>query len=347
MKFIFHIGYHKTGSTAIQQAVADARPALLKIGIFVPISASSWHGAPDLAWACFSSRLLWADIEPSDPKHLLQSWAAAAVEADCDTVLVSSEELSRLDLEPAAFRTFSKAVQPYDVSIVGYTRAPLSFLLSRYRHEVQNGDEIRSVSDFFRSPAELLSADFATRAIVWRGAFGDRVKTFDYHESKRAGNITPHFFQHIGAPDLVSALSTESKQEIRLHPALIDMRRYITAIVEDENKSALSDAILKFSDLLTNLCPKELSLNELINSTVSSRDGHDLFPSALPVVRSIECSDAPHADKTAAITEFWSLRDKVREAPRGPQLYAAHLLWPPQSDESELLDLLAARFGHS
>ncbi len=125
------------------------------------------------------------------------------------------------------------------------------------------------------------------------------------------------------------------------------MRRFITGAVKDEDKPAVSEEILKFSRLLDAIVPSELLLHELIDFTISSRDSHDLLPSTLPVVRSIERSDAPSADKTAAITELWSLRHKIREAANSPRQYAVHLLWPPQSNESELLDLIATRFERS
>lgn len=345
MRLILHIGYHKTGSTAIQHALSNVRTNLLDSRIFIPQSRSKWTGSPDLAWACLPQQQQWADIEKGDPADILSSWCAASSNANCDTIIISSEELCRLDLEPAGFARLVSILQPYDVSIIGYTRDPISFLLSRYRHEVQNGGEIRSVSDFLRNPHELTTADFVFRTSIWRAAFGDRVQTFDYHESMNKGDIAPHFFQLIGMADYISSDSSSQLKERRLHPALVDLRRYITVSIDSTAQPALLNILFDLSDSLVNLCPRELVLSDLINFTSFTRITKDLFPSAYPVVYSIEQSEASAAEKSTVICDFLDLLNKVRQASINPNQYALHLLWSPESDESELMALLASRYA--
>ena len=50
-RIVLHIGFHKTGSSAIQANLAEFATLYRKQGLVVPEGLSRWTGHPELAWA--------------------------------------------------------------------------------------------------------------------------------------------------------------------------------------------------------------------------------------------------------------------------------------------------------
>ena len=64
---MFHAGFHKTGTTALQSAFASSRPQLLEAGVLYPGSRRSHHRA-----AMVVTKRTWGWEERGRPPHRAQ-----------------------------------------------------------------------------------------------------------------------------------------------------------------------------------------------------------------------------------------------------------------------------------
>lgn len=140
MKLLFHIGSHKTGTTSLQNHLADIAPELSKSGIIYPrpkthipphsILLSGLMPEQDLPRIVRFAGT--ADQRKARKRQALETLRAIASKSSGDTLLLSSEEffmpipergLSKLkhELTDAGFRSFS---------FVAYLRQPSAFYAS-------------------------------------------------------------------------------------------------------------------------------------------------------------------------------------------------------------------------
>jgi hypothetical protein len=99
LKFVFHVGPHKTGTTAIQVSLRDNRKSLLESKVFIPETSLVNHGHHEIPWALlgWDLRLLGANSKEVDLELYLERVIAEALLAECDTIVFSSEDFSLLD----------------------------------------------------------------------------------------------------------------------------------------------------------------------------------------------------------------------------------------------------------
>ena len=99
MKFVFHVGPHKTGTTAIQVSLRDNRESLLESKLFIPETSIGNHGHHEIPWALlgWDLRLLGANFKEVDLELYLKKVISEALLEDCDTIVFSSEDFSLLD----------------------------------------------------------------------------------------------------------------------------------------------------------------------------------------------------------------------------------------------------------
>jgi hypothetical protein len=99
LKFVFHVGPHKTGTTAIQICLRDNRKSLLESKIFIPETSFTNHGHHEIPWALlgWDLRLIGAQSKEFDLELYLGKVIAGALLGECDTIVFSSEDFSLLD----------------------------------------------------------------------------------------------------------------------------------------------------------------------------------------------------------------------------------------------------------
>ncbi len=238
MPVFIHIGYHKTGTTAIQQVLSRNRQMLFENKIVYPEGMSSWPGHPELAWVFASEPWPWQDQEydADTVRAYYRSLMQNAI-ATRQTLILSSEEINRMEFDLVAFNAFCQFIAPFNPTIIGYHRDPLAFLLSRYRHEIQNGSEIRTLREFLCSFDNLQTAAFFYRAMKWRQSFPSNSVFRSYEATREVyGSVVPDFLEAIGCTLPMSDLS-EEYTERKIHPALLEARRLVNrgALSEDEH----------------------------------------------------------------------------------------------------------------
>jgi hypothetical protein len=102
-RLILHIGSHKTGTSAVQRAADDHRNTLLEQGLLYP-KTGQWHDKSHHKWTF----ALWD--EASGPETLERLIAELKAERDllehqADTILLSSEIIEKVPLNPKLVRT--------------------------------------------------------------------------------------------------------------------------------------------------------------------------------------------------------------------------------------------------
>lgn len=99
MKFVFHVGPHKTGTTAIQVSLRENHETLLESKVFIPETSLGNHGHHEIPWALlgWDLRLLGANLKEVDLELYLNKVISEALLEGCDTIVFSSEDFSLLD----------------------------------------------------------------------------------------------------------------------------------------------------------------------------------------------------------------------------------------------------------
>jgi len=211
MKIIIHIGMPKTGSTAIQRALANSRGKLISAGVLYPENiepfgtqvkhllcktllcqgdADQWRGLPDAE----------AKIEKSYGKdvNFFEIWLA-----DLKSQIRSANPHTLLISEESFFAAFSKrntaihanlqkllselGVNAADLELVGYLRSPPDYYLSSCQQGLKGKSTLKDISRANYFPAlKRIRKKYKTQHTIFpfdRNIFpgGDIVKHFSNH----------------------------------------------------------------------------------------------------------------------------------------------------------------------
>lgn len=182
---VLHIGTHKTATSSLQLFLHENSKALKESGIVYPqLDESKAHHSLLLKWFDIHSKACGRQTKSAN-----QLWAEVVnlCNTTSDTVVVSSEEFSRIGLnqcDPAEIRDL---LHSHNVRIVVYLRRQDLFLESCYnqiRKAHLNAPEFKEFieNDFAGSYLEHLPLDYHTLIDRWSSAFGTQsmiVKIFD------------------------------------------------------------------------------------------------------------------------------------------------------------------------
>ena len=115
MTVILHIGYHKTGSTALQSWLSNNRLALAEENIVFPIGVSPWLGHPEIAWACSGAKYSWQDksYTLAEIEDLYTPYLEKSIKCN-KMVVLSSEEFCRLDFSFEHLEILSRFLKKYN-----------------------------------------------------------------------------------------------------------------------------------------------------------------------------------------------------------------------------------------
>lgn len=184
LHLVVHIGGHKTGTTAIQDAALHGRAELAASGVFYPAHRPYFRYAQH-------SRL--ADVMKAGRLPQVQRFlVAAAREARslrATTVFLSGEELWTLSPRSVSrFRDLAEQ-QFQSIRIVCVVRNDFDRILSNFKHFLRH-DPARSLARFARDNKRILRP----APEIWGGVFGERVLVLPYEEM--AETLVPDFFQN-------------------------------------------------------------------------------------------------------------------------------------------------------
>jgi hypothetical protein len=191
-RLLLHIGPHKTGTTAIQQALLANENKLKAEGWYVERLPSLKGGVHQLAdW------LSQGNFAQSAPY-------LKALHEDNDNVVISSENFSRMRIDQ--IHEFASLLDFPEVQIVYYLRNPLDRLISNWQEKVKHGYR----HSFLEGIASRLAQPFLSEDLnpglhlsAWGKVFGhDNLKIRLYD---RVSDVVSDFFEtHLGISEVVT-----------------------------------------------------------------------------------------------------------------------------------------------
>ncbi len=137
MRYIAHVGRHKTGTTALQRSLAASSGGLIEHGVLYPETGRRPFGHHDLADQI-------AESGSGLPGGSLVAELRAEIDANNpELVIVSSEALQGVspDLLAAVF-------PPHETTVVLYIREQVDYLISGYAQRVQATDLCVSFEEY-------------------------------------------------------------------------------------------------------------------------------------------------------------------------------------------------------
>jgi hypothetical protein len=130
-RLYLHIGYHKTGTTAIQEGLYYNRDALAKHGYYYPQIGLQGYGQHEISWALKSEKSFRA--ESKIVEQLLDEMS----KADSEKFIISSETFCAYGIPQV--RRLGSIFSEYETKIVVYLRRQDQFLQAVWAQQVKVG----------------------------------------------------------------------------------------------------------------------------------------------------------------------------------------------------------------
>ena len=158
-RLIVHVGRQKTGSTAIQRALAAARPALAAAGVLYPVLPDLGTGAlgdgSKIAQHALAHALNPRKGPPETLRRLLREFDRVRRDAPgADTLVISSEAFQQIG-DLTRVRQFVDTLDVEQVDIVCYAREHLDYALSAYRQMIQAQSRFMPFTAYCRRRRDL------------------------------------------------------------------------------------------------------------------------------------------------------------------------------------------------
>ena len=193
MKFIFHLGAGKTGSTALQASLDKARDALEADGVWYPRVEDRVTRRQNILATPFQSKLQRVYVGKTfdglpAAEYAKAAWARIAERArQYDTVIISSEHLGSIH-EVERFGAFFKAEFPdADVRAIYYLRRVSKHTASRMQQRIGADHNLK----------DFRPADSFAIVKAWKGVFPVELREFS-PKSLLGGGIASDFSQTVG-----------------------------------------------------------------------------------------------------------------------------------------------------
>ncbi len=198
-----HCGLHKTGTTAIQTALADGRDTLRAHGVLYPASGDEHAGHHNLAWQ-ISGRSEFS------PDALTIADAVAQIAAFDGDAVLSSEDFESFMDNPAALAPLVQPLRQLGrrVCVLVYVRDAASYALSLYmellKHGFPNTFDIFSAEIAMTGRVQyrqwLFQFNYRQLRAAWRSHRHAQVVWRRYRPAKRSGSVVMDFLPLVGLP---------------------------------------------------------------------------------------------------------------------------------------------------
>lgn len=198
MKLYIHIGHGKTGTSAIQAALATHVDKLKQIGILYPVAEEARKEAASL-------KVTSGNITHRDPSKVIPRLASECLmEANVKAVVLSNENLFwTID---SFFECIPAMERRVEVIMILVVRNLDEMVSSEYQQHVKRHGESRSFEQFL-SDRQYISPthERACRLLQIVKEREIELKILNYSKAKRA--IVPEFFRLIGAESVLGGVS--------------------------------------------------------------------------------------------------------------------------------------------
>lgn len=195
-----HIGWHKTGTSAIQGFLLSNRDKLVsQEGIYYPSEGMLICAHHTIAWVLQNQKTSpWGDVEiPKEGvEKFFEDISESAKSKSCDTVVLSSEVFCTLKKEEISVLRSALEKNGFDTKIIAYVRRQDLLIESVYNMQVKWWGT-RLKQDFSghmknRHPSNLV---YTPVIDLWADAFGiDSITVRPFcHEKLEGGDVTKDF----------------------------------------------------------------------------------------------------------------------------------------------------------
>ena len=248
MKTIYlHVGYHKTGTTAIQTLLSANRERLAGAGILYPRACERENNPAFCQGRSFAHHAL--------PNLLLQErhreprmLRAQIDRLPCERVVISSEVfMERFKNEAAALAALTSLLEGLDVRVLLYLRPQHSLFESVYNQQVKDSDRT-PILDPTALPRYY---DYLFWIRVWERHFGKGkiiVRPFE-REQLLGGNVLADFLDAIDSPLRLEDLEVPPDDaNPRLNRDALLFKRMVNASGSGpRTKAAFTGPLLRYS----------------------------------------------------------------------------------------------------
>lgn len=234
---LLHIGFHKTGTSSLQEALDGHRDALRQAGLWYPPSTLGFPAQQECAW-CVNEHPKPYMRTDLDADLIFGKLRRDFEASGCPTMLLSSEDFATIEEHPSSLEQLKNQLRGYTLKIVVYVREPVDFLLSLYSHRLRQGDLDLTFMDFLHEHMSLRVARYALRLGRWERAFGREnliVRKYDPAHFT-GGSITTDFLTTIGYPEVNIPVMEGINQGV--HPWLHQLYRAVAGNIHDPGHRA-------------------------------------------------------------------------------------------------------------
>jgi hypothetical protein len=199
-ELILHIGLRKTGSSALQELLAQEAEILHEHGVDYPARLMPFPAHQELAWSVMDNVPPYVqDVPKREEVFTYYTDRISSNSAAGKSTILSSEDLSLLSLD---FRAISELVSRLGIfgpRIVFYRRSPLDYLVSNYQHAVLSGRMTLSFRDYVFNVRNLTFADSRLMRQIWSNAFGrENVQVLEYDPAVfERQSVFAHFLSEV------------------------------------------------------------------------------------------------------------------------------------------------------
>jgi hypothetical protein len=273
-KLFLHVGFHKTGTTSLQDALNRNRAELLTQGLIYP-KTRRFRAQHEFAWSAGKRGWGWKQFGGSQAGPGPARRMFRLIRSSKQDVIISSEFLS--ELTPAKIQKLISSIGDKDLRVIFTVRPVAKILPSAYQQEVKNGSKLtfdrwlervlepekenRNKTRFWTRHSHHIEID------KWAEVVGkDRITVIVADESKPEF-LTESFFKLVQAD---TSNFRESKKEVvnrSMDLAEIELLRRINAKFDrnmgwDEYVVGIRSTLVK---TWTQSLPSENSPGKLVN----------------------------------------------------------------------------------
>lgn len=242
-KITLHIGLGKTGTSAIQAALARNHDVLKANGALYP-EHESFHSAR-------SGEVTSGNLVPKGANWFEDQLMANVRKNPGYPAYIFSSEFMWWQMD-SFFRAGLQYRSDYDFDVVLFLRNPFELLNSCYQQKVKNGGFFLGIREF--SPT-LRSFQFVTMLLKKFEDHDIRYKLFNYSVMKR--DAVKQFFMHLGLWEVVEADAVNTGVVNRsLTIAELDFIRYVNQIFGKQHGTRISNALIaQLPDIAADIVP--------------------------------------------------------------------------------------------
>ena len=235
-KLFLHVGFHKTGTTSLQDALNRNRAELLTQGLVYP-KTRRFRAQHEFAWSAGQRGWGWKQFGGSQAGPGPARRMFRLIRSSKQDVIISSEFLS--ELTPSKIQKLISSIGDKDLRVIFTVRPVAKILPSAYQQEVKNGSKLT----FDRWLERVLEPEkenrnktrFWTRhshhieIAKWAGVVGKERITVIVADESKPEFLTDSFFKLVGAD---TSNFRESKKKVvnrSMDLAEIELLRRINA----------------------------------------------------------------------------------------------------------------------